>query len=200
MRCLTTWAGGCLGRFARGDSFVAASEHFATGLSNQDGVFELCGAFAVGSDCGPIVIPHMKLISAKRDHGLDGEDHAGLHEHVVARIEVVQNLNVGVELFTYSVTDESANNPHAMNLRVIFNCFADIAERTIGLHSLNTQPQTFFSDFDKFAIDLADVADKESCVGVAVNSVDITRHIKIDDVSVFNNSVVGNAVTDHFIE
>ena len=175
MRCLTTWAGVCLGRFAWGDSLVAASEHFATGLSDQDGVFELCGAFAVGSDCGPIVVPHMKLISAKRDHGLNGEDHAGLHEHVVARIEVVQNLNVGVKLLADSVTDESANNTHAMNLGVIFNCFANIAERTIGLHGFNAQPQTFFGDFDKFAINLADVANKESCVGVTVNSVDITR-------------------------
>ena len=200
MRCLTTWAGGCLGRFVRGDSFVAASEHFTTGLSNQDGVFELCGAFAVGSDCGPVVVPHMKLISAKSDHGLNGEDHSRLHDHVVARIEIVQHLNVGVKLLADAVTDECAHDAHAMNLGVILNCFADIAERTIGLHSFDAEPQTFLGDFDKFAINLAHVADKESCVGVAVNSIDITRDVKVDDVAVFDNRVIGNSVTDHFVE
>ena len=163
-------------------------------------MFELGCAAAIRGNGGPIVVPHMELIGAKSDHGLDGEDHAGLHEHVVARIEVVQNLNVGVELFANSVTNESAHDTHAMNLGVIFNCFANIAERTIGLHSFNAEPQTFFGDFDKFAINLAHVADKECCVGVAVDSVDITRDVKVDDVAVFDHCVVGNSVTDHFIE
>ena len=114
--------------------------------------------------------------------------------------DLLVTLQIDIQLFANSVTDESTNNSHAMNLGVIFNCFANIAEWTIRLYSFDAQPQTFFGDFDKFAINLAHVADKESCVGVAVNSVDITRHIKVDDVAVFDHGVVGNSVTDHFIE
>ncbi len=163
-------------------------------------MFELCGATAVCGDCSPVVIPHQVLPGSERDHRFDGEDHARFHDHGVARVEVVQNLNVGVELLTDAVTNERAHDTHFVFLGVILDGFTDDVEWFTGLNRFDTQPQAFFGDPHQTAVLVADLANEEGGIGVAMNSVDEAGDVEIDDVTVFKDGAVGDAMTDHFIQ
>src|SRR6478609_7144650 len=64
-------------------------EDLVAGLGDEDGVLELRGALAVLGDHGPVVGPHLPLVGAQVEHGLDRERHARLDDRVVCRRRVV---------------------------------------------------------------------------------------------------------------
>src|SRR5262245_61191028 len=86
---------------------LAAGEHVEAVVGDEDRVLELGGALAVGGDRGPVVVPHAVLPRAEGDHRLDRERHARAHDdRVAARVVVVEDLHVGVELLTDAVADK----------------------------------------------------------------------------------------------
>lgn len=97
---------GVSGRPSRRHRSVAPSQDFGSIIGHKNGVFELGGSFAIGCHSGPVVFPHRVLPGPECDHRLDREDHSWFHGHVVALVEIVQDLDVGVELLTDSMTDE----------------------------------------------------------------------------------------------
>ncbi|MEY4361526.1 MAG: hypothetical protein RL391_832, partial [Actinomycetota bacterium] len=195
-RPTTSPSGGAAGRHGT----VATGEDVDTGVGHENRVLELGGSLAVGGDGGPVVVPHLVLPGTKRDHRLDGEDHAGLHDHVVAWVVIVQDLDVGVELLADSVADESTDHTEVILGRVVFDCLADVRKGTIGFDGFDTAPHAFLGDADEATALGIDVANEECCVGIAVYALDVARHVEVDDVAIVENRGVRDAVADHLIE
>ena len=59
-------------------------QDFGAGVGDQERVFKLGGALAVGCHGCPVVVPHFVLPSAKRDHRLNRERHAWSHYNRVS--------------------------------------------------------------------------------------------------------------------
>ena len=163
-------------------------------------MFKLCSALAIGCNRGPVVIPHFVLPSAQANHGLNSECHTWSHNHVVTRVVVVQHLNVGMKEFADAMANKCTNYTHSVQFGVSLNGFANVADGATRHNCLNAFPHALFSNkCQKFAL-FINFANKESCIGVAMHAVHVTRNVEVDDVAVVHNSGVGNAVADDFIQ
>lgn len=173
---------------------------YAVGGDNHS-VLELGGAFAVAGDDGPVVLPHIPFDAAQGEHGFDGEDHAFFDDGVVGggRI-VVGDDEAGVELAAYAVAGEVAHHAVAEAGGVLFDDAADDVDFAAGAYGLHGAVEGFFGAFNEQAGFFVDVADEQGLVGVAVHIVQVGGDVQVEDVAVFEDGGVGDAVADDLVE
>ena len=86
------------------------------------------GWFAIGGDDCPAVSQNFHAAGAHVDHGLDGEDHAGLELRAGAFAAVIRDLRLLVELAADAVADKFADDAVAVGDDLILDGGAQIAE------------------------------------------------------------------------
>ena len=90
---------------------------------------------AIGGDSGPLVVPHTVLPGSKRDHRFNREGHSRPHDHVVAAVVIVQDLDVSVKLLTNAMTNACPHNSVFVGFGNGFNRLADVADRAVTLRN-----------------------------------------------------------------
>ena len=127
------------------------------------------------------------LPGAERDHRLNREGHARSHDGVVARIVVVEHLDVRVKLFADAVADECPYDTKLVLLGARLNRLSDVTQRTARNNRLNSSPHALFSDANEMRVLIGDCPDGKGCIGVTVNPVDVASDVQIDDVAILEN-------------
>src|SRR4029077_11597060 len=101
------------------EDFEAVSRH-------ADRMLELCRQRTVAGHRGPAVGQDLHMRLAEIDHGLDGEEHAGLQRHALAGPADMNDVGLVVEHAAQAVAAEVAHHAHALRLDETLNGMADI--------------------------------------------------------------------------
>src|SRR5674476_1081035 len=90
---------GLLGRLVRGQVYGRSGDrqYLGAAVGHDEGLLELGDAGAVVGDDGPVVVPDVAVVVAEREHGLDGERHARLHDGRQPWLVVMQDRQARVE-------------------------------------------------------------------------------------------------------
>src|SRR6185437_4190412 len=160
----------------------------------------LGGALAVGGEHGPAVGPDLVVYGAEREHRLDGEGHARLHGDVHVGVVEVRHDQAGVERGADAVAGEVANDAVAEAARVGLDDTADGVEGPAGSDGPDAAHHGLVGALDEQPGLLRRVAGQEGGVGVAVHAADVGGDVDVDDVTVGDDGVVGDAVADDLVE
>ena len=80
-----------------GESSSVAVRNLHAIFRHQQRMLKLCSQLTVRRHRGPVVRPRLVSIRAQRDHGLDGESHAGLSLADGFILRVMRDIRGGVE-------------------------------------------------------------------------------------------------------
>lgn len=133
------------------------------------------------------------------DHRLDGDADPGTKLIAAALFAVRGNKGFVMKLFADTMAADLPHHMVALLGHVFIDGETDIAGGGERPDLFNPLPHRFFSGGGDVFGRLRDLADKERRRRVTVKSVENRRDIDIDDVTFFQNRVIGDAVTDHLI-
>ena len=139
------------------------------------------------------------LPRAKRDHWFNRKSHTRAHNGAVACVVVVKHLNVGVELLANAVANERPHDAQFVLFCSRLDGLTNVAEWPARNNGFNAAPNTFFGHGNEVAVLVVNFSDGKCCVGVSMHATHVAGDIKVDDVAVKQNSRIGNAMTDHFV-
>jgi len=114
----------------------------------------------------------------------------------------VGNVGRAVEDTVDAVTDIRPNDTAALGLGVRLDRISKIAEQRPGLDQLDSLFQGLASgldDADGVGVSLGLVANVICFVEIAVKALMVQRNIEVDDITIKENSVVGDTVADHLV-
>ena len=104
-----------------------------------------------------------------------------------------------MELPADRVPAERADDAEAVRLGVLLDRPADHPHRLARLHGLDAEVEALLGHADQLLGPGIDLAHAEGGVGVAVHAAQEDRDVDVDDVTVAQRAVVGDAVTDHLV-
>ena len=177
----------------------ADGEDFVAGVGNEHFVFPLGGEFAVFGDHGPTVVEDAQVAFALINHGFDGEDHAGLQHGAGASFAVVDDLRVFVEAAADAVAAKFLHHGIAGVFGDLLAGVADVAEGGAGLHGFDAGHHALVGDVDQALRLRADGAHGIHAAGIAVEAVFFDGDVDVEDITVFQGLVVGDAVADNVV-
>src|SRR5204863_2751476 len=134
------------------------------------------------------------------DHWLNREGHSRLEREASARLAVVQDLRLLVELAADAVAAEFTHHRVAMLLRMRLDRRADVAEARARAHLLDAEPHALEGDIDQPLRLDAGLADIEHATAVAVEAVLDDSDIDVEDVGRFKHPLAGDAVADLVVD
>src|SRR6202047_3500125 len=168
---------------------VLACQHLGAIFCYGDGVLEVGAVAAVDGNRGPAVLEDADFRAAGVDHGLDGQNHAGLEARAFAGVAEVGDLGVLVHGATDSVADELADDAEAFGLAELLDGGGDVAEATADLALLDGLFERGLSDFEEFCSLGGDLADGVGDGGVGVVAVDDDSAVDGEDVAFVENAL-----------
>ncbi len=118
-------------------------------FGDGDGVLEVGAVAAVDGDGGPAVLEDTDFGTAGVDHGLDGEDHAGLEAGALACGAEVGDLGVFVHGAADAVADELADDAKAFGFTELLDSGGDVAEAAADLALLDGLFEGELGDFEE---------------------------------------------------
>lgn len=170
-------------------------------LCNKQCVLELRRPATVGGNAGPVIRPGPVLVGAKCDHRLDGEAHArlGLANSLV--FGIVGHVGCAVEKLIDAVATVGLNYATVVGFCNLLNRVAVVAEESAGLNELDRFFQRVSCGFDNaYAVRvLVRLADVVSLVEVAVEATVVKRNVDVQNVTILQRTLVGNAVADNLV-
>src|SRR5271170_1993257 len=182
-------------------SIFLACQHLGAIFCDGYGVLEVGAVTAVDCDGCPTVLEDTDFRAAGVDHGLDGENHAGLEAGALAGWAEVGDLGVLVHGTADAMADKLADDAEALGLAVLLDCGGDIAETPTHLALLDGFFEGGLGDFEEFAGLRADLSDGVGHGGVGVVAVDDDATVDGEDVALFEDAFgVGNAVDDLVVD
>src|SRR5690349_10243243 len=152
-------------------------------------------AVVLGDD-GPAVGELADRRLAGIDHRLDSEGHTGLEGEPGARLAVVQDLRLLMELAADAVTAELAHDREPGFLGTRLDGGADVAQARARAHGADAFPHALVGDVDEAARLDARLADVEHAAAVAVVAVLDYRDVDVQDVARLEDALTGHAVAD----
>src|SRR5215207_1018266 len=168
------------------------SEDVRTALGHHEGVLELGGEGAIAGDDGPVVAPELPLDRAEGEHRLDREHHAGFQHRVEVGIVVVGDDEARVEHAADAVPGVVAHDAVAESLRIRLDRAPDDVHLTTGSDGADAPGERFPRALHEQLHVLARVAHHEGLVEVAVEPVEVGRHVEVHEVAVFEHRVIGD--------
>ena len=99
-------------------------------LASPDGnrMFEMGCRLPVAGPDSPAILVQPDRTIAHRDHGFDGDTHAGFQHHTIPPSAIVRHLRILVHLAANTVTSQFAHDTISMCLAVILHSTADITQ------------------------------------------------------------------------
>lgn len=164
---------------------------------------ELSSELPVNGRTSPVIRPGNIAILPERNHGLDGERHAGLALADGFVLGIVGDIGRGVEDPVDAVADVCPNDAAPLGLCVLLYGIAKVPEERPRLDHLNGLLQALacrLGDAYRIRVRLGLVADVVGLVQVAMVTVMIEGYVQVYDVSVHERSFVGDTVADDFVD
>src|SRR5690606_19859577 len=164
-------------------------------------VLPLRRQLAVLGHHGPAVRQQPGVPGALVDHRLDGEGHALLQHHALARAAVVQHLRVVVVDLADAVAAVLAHHAEALGLGVLLDRVADVAQGRARLHRADAAEHRLAGHLHQPLRHHRGRADVVHPAGVAVPAVLDDGDVDVDDVAVLQHlRLAGDAVADHVVD
>ena len=160
----------------------------------------LRGKGLILGDHRPAIRQQADVASARIDHRLNGEGHAGHQLQAGAGFAVVQYLGVFVVDAADAMPTVLSDHGKVIRLRVGLDGMPDVAQARPGFDLLNALPHGLIAGRRQAAGEYGGIAHQVHSAGVAVESVADHRDVDIDDISAFEAFVPGNAVAHHMID
>mmetsp|Transcript_23798 Transcript_23798/g.81332 ORF Transcript_23798/g.81332 Transcript_23798/m.81332 type:complete len:306 (+) Transcript_23798:95-1012(+) len=179
--------------FARGEDLAAVFGH-------QKGMFELCRPLPVRGHGRPLVGPRLVVPDAHVDHGLDGEDVAGLHDAGGLVLRVVRHVRQRVEQLANAVAAVRPHHGTPGRARDAVHGGADVAVARSRLYKRGAGHQTFERSLHELDRGVVGLPDDVRLVQVAVEAVFVDGDVDVDDVAFDKLAEVGDAVADDFVD
>lgn len=157
---------------------------------------------AVRCDTRPIIGPGLISVGAQRNHGLDGEAHAGLRLSYGLVLRIMWHVGCAVEQLVDAVPTVCLDNGAFLRLRVLLDDISIFTEKCAWLHHRNGLVQALsrcLYDADGVGICQCLLADVVSLVEITVEAAMVESYVDVEDVTVFEDALVGNAVANDFV-
>lgn len=189
-----------IGRGAR-DAELRASlcndDRFAAG--DDEGVFELGAAAAVGSAEGPAVGSLVHSLGAGREEGFDGHDQAFPEEGRVGAMRGVGDVRRFVDVAADAVAAEVAHDFEARAFGASLNGAGDVSDGATGAdfgHAIAQSPAGCPEECSSASVDLAD---GEACAAVCPVAVEFGGDVDVDEVTVAKDALFGGDAVGEFV-
>lgn len=162
-------------------------------------MFELSRSLPVCSYSSPIIRPSDIFMDACIDHRLNGKYVAGFHDTYSLVTWVVRNVRSGVEQFSSTMAAVCSVYWEAIFLDEFCDNVTDLPVHSAGLADGNGFLEAFvgFGD-EKFAW-FCNFAHKISLIEINMKAIFEDCDIKVNNISIFQRSVVGNSVANDFV-
>ena len=177
-------------------------ECFRASLGHQDCVFELSGEAAVLSADGPAVgLVDFGFPDSLVEHRFDGQTGAGTDDSFAGlQIGEVWDAWLLMETAADSVALEFADDLEALVFREAIDRAADVDDSAERFDRADADPHGIERGLHEAFGLRTDLADQECFRRIAVPTADDGCQVDIHDVAVSQNVVVGDAVTDDFVD
>jgi hypothetical protein len=155
------------------------------------------------SGTSPLVGPCLVPIRAHADHGLDGEAHARLRLSNGLVLRIVRNVGRAVEKPANTMSAVGPDDAAFLALRVLLDDVSVFTEKCAWLDNFDGLLQAFprrLGHAHRIWVCQRLVADVEGLVQVGVEPFMVDGDIDVQDIAVFECSLVGNAVADDFVQ
>lgn len=188
---------------AAGRGRETSSQNLDAVIRHQKGVLELRRERPIGRGAGPVVGPRAITVGSGVDHRLNGEAHTrfgGTHGLVLA---IVGNVRSAVEQLVDTVTAVALDDAAVAALGMFLNHISGISEKHAGLHQLDGFVQTLsrsFDDANGLRVRAGLVSNIVGFVKIAVVAVVVQSHVDVDNVTILERSLVGDAVADGLVD
>ena len=133
-------------------------------------------------------------------HRFDGEDHSGFQADAATGSAVMQNLGFLMELLADAMSAEFTHDAVTQSFGEALYGMADISQHGSGPDRVYASPHRFMGAFTQAPSLDRRFADVEHAAGVPVITVFDGGDIEIDDISILQFFVTGNAVTDLMVD
>lgn len=176
-------------------------------LEQEDGPLsgtrtKLCSPLAVDGRAGPVIWPGDIAVLSERYHGLDCECHARLELAHSLVLRVMWDARRAVEDGVDSVAAVRPYHTASPRLGVFLDDIAKLPEKCAGFCNLYCLVETLprsLDHADRVWVGLGLVSNVVGLVQVSVIALVIQRHVDIQDVSILEDALIGNAMADHFV-
>lgn len=164
---------------------------------------KLGSALSVNSGTGPVIGPCNITVFAQSNHGLNRKGHARLAFANRLVLGVVRNVGRAVEELVDTVTTVRANDTAVLGFGVLLNNVTEFTNESTGLNSLNSLVETLASAFNYanvIRVGLGAIANVVRLVKIGMVAVVVQSDVDVENVTVEQNSLIGNAVANDFVD
>lgn len=163
-------------------------------------MFPLGRQAMICGDNGPAIAQWSDIPPPGIDHGFDGENHAGFEAQAAAFFAVMEDLRFFVKVTPDAVTTKLADYAVPRFFGKGLNGMADVSQMVAWSDGPDAVPERFISQVAKTAGLFADFSHTEHAAGIPMKSFLDDGDVEIDDVSILEDAVAGNAVTDLMVD
>lgn len=166
-------------------------------------MFELRRKRPVGSGAGPVIGPRAIPVGSDVDHGLDREAHARFGSTHGLVLSIVGNIWGAVEQLVDAVTTVALDHTAVAALCMLFDHISRVPEKHTRLHQVDGHVQTLSRSLDNangVGVRPGLISDIVGFVQVTMVTVVVQCHVDVDNVTVLERSLVGNAVADGLVD
>jgi hypothetical protein len=115
-------------------------------------------------------------------------------------VAVVQNIGIGVKGLPDAVPAKVAHRGKAPGHNVILDDRSNILVVVAGLHKLTGRNPRVVRGLEQGSGLFVGFSRHEHFTAVSVKAIEVYGNVQIDNVSFLQGSIVGNAVTNHFVD
>jgi hypothetical protein len=164
---------------------------------------ELSCLLSVNGCAGPVIGPSNVSVLAQSNHGLNGKGHSNLALANSLVLGVVWDVGRAVEELSDAVAAVRSNDAAVLLLCNLFDNvskFSDQDARLDGLDSLVKRLTCCLHYSYTVGIGLGPVANVVCLVEIGVVSTVVQADVDVEDITVEENALIGNAVADDFVD
>jgi hypothetical protein len=133
-------------------------------------------------------------------HWFNGKGVTDRHLTVRFVVAVVQNIGIGVKGLSNAVPAKVAHRGKAPGHNVIFNDRSNILVVVAGLHKVTGRNPRIVCGLEQGSGLFVGFSRHEHFTAVSVKTVEVYGNVQIDNISFLQSAIVGNAVTNHFVD
>lgn len=139
---------------------------------------------------------------AQANHRLNGEAHAWLRLSHSLVLGVMWDVGCAVEQLVDTVSAVCLDDAAVLSLCVLLDNVSIFAEKRAWLNQLDSLVQALsrcLDNADRIWVRECLVADVVCLVEVAVETAVVEGHVDVEDITILEDALVGNAVADDFV-
>ena len=163
-------------------------------------MFKLCRQAFVTGHSGPAIGENFGFIASGVNHWLNGKNHAGFEPHTLASLTIMQNGWRTVKCLAKPMSGKITHHGKPLAFGKRLNGMANITKPVARACSGDAAHQAFIGDlsqacgFDRWCANIKHAG----CI--AIPAIQNNRNINIQNITIAQCLVAGDAVTDNMIQ